>query len=74
VLDTLPGVSQQIAQLVLAQLGAALSRFPSARHLTSWAGVCPGNHASAGNRFSGKTRKGTPFLRNALQQLSTWLN
>jgi transposase len=43
-----------------------MSRFPSAQHLASWAGMCPGNHESAGKRFSGKTRRGSPWLRSAL--------
>ena len=43
-----------------------MSRFPSARHLASWAGMCPGNRESAGKRLSGKTRKGSPWLRSAL--------
>jgi len=42
------------------------SRFPSAAHLASWAGVCPGNRQSAGKRLSGRTRKGSPYLRTAL--------
>jgi transposase len=65
-LDTIPGVSQQIAHVVLAEIGTDLSRFPSARHLASWAGLCPGNNESAGKRYSGKTRKGSPYWRNAL--------
>jgi len=65
-LDTIPGVSQQIAHVVLAEIGTDMSRFPSARHLASWTGVCPGNNESAGKRYSGKTRKGSPYLRNAL--------
>ena len=43
-----------------------MSRFPSARHLASWAGMCPGNNESAGKRLSGRTRKGSPWLRTAL--------
>jgi transposase len=43
-----------------------MQRFPSARHLASWAGMCPGNRESAGKRLSGKTRKGSPWLRTAL--------
>ncbi|GMA65693.1 hypothetical protein GCM10025859_61330 [Alicyclobacillus fastidiosus] len=43
-----------------------MSRFPSAQHLASWAGMCPGNNESAGKRRSGKTRKGDPWLREAL--------
>jgi transposase len=65
-LDTIPGVSQQIAHVILTEIGPDLSRFPSARHLASWAGLCPGNNESAGKRYSGKTRKGSPYLRNAL--------
>jgi transposase len=65
-LDTIPGISQQIAHVVLAEIGTDLTRFPSARHLASWAGLCPGNNESAGKRYSGKTRKGSPYLRHAL--------
>jgi transposase len=65
-LDTIPGISQHIAQVVLAEIGSNINRFPSARHLASWAGLCPGNNESAGKRYSGKTRKGSPYLRNAL--------
>lgn len=65
-LDTIPGVNQRIAQVLLAEVGADLSRFPTAGHLASWAGVCPGNNESGGKRYSGKTRKGSPWLRAAL--------
>ena len=67
-LDTLPGVALQTAETVVAELGADLSRFPSAAHLASWAGLCPGNDESAGKRRSGKMRKGDPWLRAALIQ------
>ncbi len=50
----------------MAEIGGDVSRFPSARHLASWAGVCPGNDESAGKRRSGRTRKGSPWLRAAL--------
>jgi transposase len=43
-----------------------MSRFPTAGHLASWSGMCPGNHESAGKRLSGKTRKGSPYLRQFL--------
>jgi transposase len=65
-LDTIPGVNERIAQVLLAEVGTDLSRFPSAHHLASWAGICPGNQESGGKRQSGKTRKGSPWLRAAL--------
>jgi transposase len=65
-LDSIPGVNQRTAEIVLAEIGQDMSRFPSAGHLASWAGMCPGNHESAGKRKSGKTRKGSPWLRQAL--------
>ncbi len=65
-LDSIPGVGRHTAEVILAELGAALARFPSAAHLASWAGLCPGNHESAGKRHSGRTRKGNPWLRDAL--------
>jgi transposase len=65
-LDTIPGVGRRVAEIVLAEVGPDLAHFPSARHLASWAGMCPGNHESAGKRHSGKTRKGSPWLRAGL--------
>jgi transposase len=65
-LDSIPGVSRRTAEILLAEVGADLRRFPTAKHLASWAGVCPGNHESAGKRLSGRTRKGSPWLRQAL--------
>lgn len=65
-LDSIPGVNERIAEIVLAEIGHDLSRFPSAAHLASWAGVCPGNNESAGKRLSGRTRKGSRWLRQAL--------
>ena len=59
-LDTIPGIGRSIAEALVAELGTDMTRFPSAKHLASWAGMCPGNHASAGKRQSGKTRKGSP--------------
>src|SRR5215211_7067590 len=65
-LDTIPGMSRRSTEILLAEIGSDLTRFPSARHLASWAGMCPGNHESAGKRKSGRTRKGDPWLRTAL--------
>jgi transposase len=66
--DQLPGVSTRIAQIVLAEVGTDLSQFNDAAHLASWAGLCPGNHESAGKRKSGRTRKGSVWLRRALTE------
>jgi transposase len=65
-LQTIPGVGRRTAEVLVAEIGTDLSRFPSARHLASWAGLCPGNDESAGKRRSGRTRKGSPWLRTAL--------
>jgi transposase len=65
-LQAIPGVGRRTAEVVLAEIGADLSRFPTVRHLASWAGLCPGNDESAGKRRSGRTRKGSPWLRTAL--------
>ncbi|MBM4285630.1 MAG: IS110 family transposase [Deltaproteobacteria bacterium] len=65
---TLPGFDQRSAQNVVAEIGADMDVFPSAPHLASWAGVCPGNNESAGKRKSGRTTKGNRWLRAALSQ------
>jgi transposase len=65
-LDTIPGVNRRTAEAVLAEIGPDMSRFPSSGNLASWGGMCPGNNESAGKRFSGKTRKGSRWLRVAL--------
>lgn len=65
-LDEIPGVNRRVAEVILSEVGGDVSRFASAGHLASWAGMCPGNHESAGKRQSGKTRKGSPALRQAL--------
>jgi transposase len=65
-LDAIPGVGQRTAELLVAEVGTDLRRFPTAGHLASWAGMCPGNHESAGKRLSGRTRKGNRYLRAAL--------
>jgi transposase len=65
-LDTIPGVSQRTAEILLAEIGTDMTRFPGAKHLASWAGMCPGNYDSGGKRLSGKTRKGSRWLRQVL--------
>jgi transposase len=65
-LDEIPGVSQRTAEIIVAECGVDMSRFPTAKHLASWAGLCPGNHESGGKRTSGRTRKGNQWLRSAL--------
>jgi transposase len=65
-LCSIPGISRRAAEVILAEIGLDMSRFPSAGHLASWAGMCPGNHESAGKRLSGRTRKGSPWLRKIL--------
>jgi transposase len=69
-LDTIPGVGQRAAEILLAEVGTDLSRFPSAKHLASWAGMCPGNTESGGKRLSGKTRKGNIWLRQVLFEVA----
>ncbi|MEA2529843.1 MAG: transposase [Thermomicrobiales bacterium] len=67
-LDTIPGIGRHVAEALVAEIGTDMERFPSAHHLASWAGMCPGHHESAGKRQSGKTRKGSPWLRALLVQ------
>ncbi len=62
----IPGVDWVIAATIIAEIGVDMSLFISAAHLVSWAGICPGNHESAGKRLSGKTRKGNVHLKTAL--------
>jgi len=67
-LDQIPGFDRRTAQIVLAEIGTDMSRFPSPAHLASWAGICPGNDQSAGKRRSGKIRRANPWLKAALTQ------
>jgi transposase len=69
-LCTIPGISERAASAILAEIGIRMHQFPTAGHLASWAGVCPGNHESAGKRLSGKTRNGNPWLRRILLQVA----
>jgi transposase len=70
-LTTIPGVGRRTAEGILAEVGSDVSRFPTAGHLASWAGLCPGQDESAGKRRSGKTRKGSPWLRTLLVEAAT---
>lgn len=67
-LSTIPGVGTRTSQAMLSEMGADMERFASASHLSSWVALCPGNHESAGKSRSGRTRKGSPWLRSALVQ------
>jgi transposase len=67
-LDTIPGVGRQTAEMLVSEIGVDMSRFPSAAHLAAWAGLAPGNYESAGKRLAGKTRKGNQTLRSGLMQ------
>ncbi|MBZ9645195.1 IS110 family transposase [Streptomyces sp. PSKA30] len=65
-LDTIPGINQATAEVIIAETGGDMRRFASAKHLASWAGVCPGHHESAGRTKSTKVRPGNPYLKGAL--------
>jgi transposase len=65
-LSQIPGVSRRTAEVLVAEVGTDMSRFPDAGHLASWAGMCPGNHESAGRSPSGRARPGNPWLKAAL--------
>ncbi len=67
-LTTIPGVEQRTAETVIAEIGTDMNQFPTADHLASWAGMCPGNNESAGKRKSGRTTKGSRWLRRVLTQ------
>lgn len=67
-LDTIPGIGETVAQILVAEIGVEMDQFPTAHHLASWAGMCPGNQESAGKHKSGKTTKGSRYLRTALVQ------
>lgn len=70
---TIPGVSEVAAATIVAEIGADMGRFPSAKHLASWAGLCPGNRQSGGKRLSGQTRSGNVWLKGLLVQVA-WTN
>lgn len=67
-LDTIPGVGKRAAEIIIAEIGTDMSRFPTAGHLASWAGMCPGNNVTGGKNRSGRTTKGNAWLRDVLVQ------
>ena len=67
-LTSIPGVSELSAQVIVSEIGTDMTRFPTAGHLVSWAGLCPRNDESAGKRRSTRIRKGAPWLKTALVQ------
>lgn len=65
---TLPGVGRRVAEVLIAEVGLDMTVFPTAGHLASWAGICPGNNSSGGKRRPGRTRHGSRWLRIALTE------
>jgi len=65
-LRTIPGIGERTAQVLIGEIGVDMSRFPTADHLASWAGLCPGNNESAGKHHRARTRKGNREVREAL--------
>jgi transposase len=69
---TIPGISTLLADVIIAETGADMSVFPTAKHLASWAGTTPGNNESAGKVKSSRTRPGNPYLQGALGAAAMW--
>jgi transposase len=67
-IDEIPGLDHRAAENVLAEIGVDMGRFPTSRHLASWAGMCPGNNESAGKRRSGRMNQGDKWLKRTLNQ------
>jgi len=68
ILSTIPGISSLSAEIIVAEIGIDMNRFPTAGHLVSWAGLCPRNDESAGKRRSTRMKKGAPWLKTTLIQ------
>lgn len=69
-LQTIPGVSEIAAGAIIAEIGSDMSRFPSAKHLAAWAGVCPGNRQSGGKRLGSRVRQGDTWLKGILGEVA----
>jgi transposase len=68
--QTLPGVGETAEGALIAEVGTDMSRFPTQKHLASWAGVCPGTKQSGGKRLRSQTTHGTPWLRSILAEVA----
>jgi transposase len=64
----IPGISRQLAEVLIAEIGVDMRPFPTAAHLASWASICPGHRETGGKRLSGRTRRGNPWLKSALAE------
>jgi len=69
-LMTMPGIDRTAACALIAEIGADMTRFPSSRHLASWAGLCPGNNQSAGKQRSGKSHRGNRWIKGVMTEVA----
>jgi transposase len=69
-LESIPGLGSRAAEVIVAEIGTDMAAFPTAGHLASWAGLCPGTNESAGKRRTGTTTKGSQWLRTVLVQVA----